>query len=224
MNTKLIIANWKSHKTAASAREFLEEFEMLIQNISLEGKEILLCPSFSLLATCAEVIKNKNLPIKIGAQDISAFGKGAYTGEVNGEQIKEFAEYVIIGHSERKRYLNESEELLRQKIDQAKKNNLIPILCIQDENDFLEADIPYIAYEPPTAISTFGTGKAEEVENVEEVFATLSQKSSAKLLYGGSVDSSNIASYCVLESLYGFLVGGKSLEARSFSELLKNAV
>jgi len=220
MDTKIIVANWKSNKTAAEAVDFFTYFSEGLHNISTEHTEIVICPSFSLLPSCAEYIAKHNLPLYLGAQNISEFGKGAYTGEVAGFQIKEYAEYVIIGHSERRRYLNETKERIENKLREAKQAGLTPILCIQDENDFIQKDVAIIAYEPPSAISTFGVGKPDNPENVARVISMLRQKTTARLLYGGSVDNQNVNSYTNIEHLAGFLVGGASLDPHSFLKLL----
>lgn len=217
---KLIIANWKSNKTALEAVYWLEELNKNRGKINFETKEVVVAAPYTALSSCAAYIKDNNIPIKLAAQNISEFGIGAYTGEINGVQIREFADYVLIGHSERKRYLHETDEQVEKKITQAKEAGLSVILCVQDDNSFIDSRAEYIAYEPPNAISTFGVGKAEDPQNVENVFATLCEKTNARLLYGGSVDSKNIDKYFVISGISGFLVGGASLKAESFLQLL----
>lgn len=219
MDKKIVLANWKSHKTVQETIAFLKALHDNLSTIDLSNKFILICPTYISLASAAAYIQQNNLPLSLCAQDISAFGEGAYTGEVAGRFIKEFATHVLIGHSERLKYNHETVDDIQGKIVQAKEANLTPILCIQNENSFI-GDVPIIAYEPPTAISTFGVGKAETSSDVESVFTTLKQKTQASLLYGGSVDADNVSSYMSSPVINGLLVGGASLDPQTFIALL----
>lgn len=222
MDKKLIIANWKSHKTIGETKSFLEEFKDRIADIDLSDKEIILAPSFTSLSFCFDFIKSNSLPVKLCAQNVSSFPEGAYTGEINARQIKEFADYVIIGHSERKRYLNENENDVESKTKEAKDAGLTVIQCIQDENSEIHKNADVIAYEPPSAISTFDVGIAETPEQITKVFNDIKDRlGEKKLIYGGSVAENNIASYGAIEFCGGFLIGGASLLAESFINLLK---
>lgn len=221
MDKKLFIANWKSHKTAGEALKFLEYVRDNITQINLSDKEIIIAPSFTLLPSCREFINSNSLPVKLSAQNVSSFQEGAYTGEVNAKQIREFADYVIVGHSERRKYMHENESDIDNKVRESKEAGIIVVQCIQDENSQLHKDTDIIAFEPPNAISTFGVGEAEDPKDMERVFASVAdQLRGRKILYGGSVDSANIASYAQINSCGGFLVGGASLEPESFISLL----
>lgn len=216
----LVVANWKSNKTVSESLDWLKIFSKEKEKINLQNIEVVICPSFTALFACSRFIDENRLSIKLGGQNISEFGDGAYTGEVSARQLKESADYVIIGHSERKKYVFESRHSMEKKAEQAKSFGIFSILCVDDENDFVMPDPSYIAYEPPTAISTFGVGKADDPLHVAQVFLKLRKKSGAKLLYGGSIDENNINSYLVIENLSGFLVGGASLDPVKFLNLL----
>lgn len=222
MNKKIFIANWKSHKTASQSVEFISLLSPFLEKIDLLQKEIIICPPFTALPACALYIAEHNLPIKLGAQNVSRFPEGAYTGEIAASQIKEFAQYVLIGHSERRKYQLEAQNDFADKIQQARSHGLGVIFCMQNEDDYLSDDIDYVTYEPPSAISTFGVGKAENAVHVAEILARLRKRTAAPLLYGGSVKEDNIQSYFSAENLSGFLIGSASLEADSFARLLSS--
>lgn len=214
MKKLFIIANWKSNKTELEAKEWLTE----ISNI--ENKEIIICPSFTLLPIVRSSIIDYKLPFKVGAQDISSFDEGSSTGEVNGRQIKEFADYVIVGHSER-RGLGETDEKLKKKALIAKKYNLIPIFCIQNENTSIPDGVEIVAYEPIFAI---GTGNADTPENADSIAKMVKEKKRIKyVLYGGSVTSGNVESFTQMPNIDGVLVGTASLDPSEFAEMIKNA-
>lgn len=224
MKKTLIAANWKSNKTKNEARNWI--FEVSRQEFP-ENLEIVILPPFTLLDFLDSFIKANNLKLKLGAQDISLFGPGAYTGEVNASQVKEFASYVLIGHSERRKNFSESDEQINQKIQQAESLDLTPILCISDIlqiKDINSKKEMIIAYEPPGAISTSGPGaEAEDPDSVLEFVRKIKEKNPAKVIYGGSVDSDNVKNYTGLDNIEGVLVGGKSLDAESFINLVNNA-
>lgn len=224
MKKTLIAANWKSNKTKKEARNWI--FEVSRQEFP-ENLEIIILPPFTLLDYLDSFIKANNLKLKLGAQDISPFGLGAYTGEVNASQVKEFASYVLIGHSERRKNFSESDEQINQKIQRAESLDLTPILCISDIlqiKDINSKKEMIIAYEPPGAISTSGPeAKAEDPDSVLEFVRKIKEKNPARVIYGGSVDSNNVKNYTELDNIEGVLVGGKSLDAESFINLVNNA-
>ena len=223
MKKLFIIANWKSNKTIQEAEKWLHDFAEILKsdNPNIENKEIIVCSSFTLFEHVNYCSANLKLPIKFGAQNISPFDKGAYTGEVFGAQIKEFAQYVIIGHSERRQNFFENNEMLFKKVLMAKKYNLIPIFCIQNEETSVPEGIDIIAYEPPTAI---GTGNPDTPENAQRVARLVSERTKAQhVLYGGSVTSSNVRTFTDTPNINGLLVGGASLDPLEFLEIIKNA-
>lgn len=219
-NNLLIVANWKSNKTTNEAGEWVKQ--LTIDNLQLTNKEVVVCPPFTLLPALKSYIINHKSPIKLGAQNISPFGKGAFTGEVNEEQIKEFAEYVIIGHSERRKNFNEEDNLLNKKVHMAISQNITPIFCIWDATMNVPSGVTVVAYEPLFAI---GSGNADTPENAQEVAKKIKDKNKnvEHVLYGGSVTPDNVSSFTQIENIDGVLVGGKSLDASEFLKIIQNA-
>lgn len=221
MKKVFIVANLKSYKNENEAKNWLEEFKN-ISSIAedLRVKEIIICPSFTLLSMFNLFVSSSKLPVKIGAQNVSQFDEGAYTGEINAKQIKDFAEYVIIGHSERRTNFNESDDVLFKKVNLAINYQLSPIFCIQSKDNIIPKEINMVAYEPVFAI---GTGIPDTPENADSVASFLRSKKNYLVLYGGSVTAENVRSFTSKENLNGVLVGGASLEAKEFIEIIKNA-
>ncbi|MDO8620947.1 MAG: triose-phosphate isomerase [Candidatus Levybacteria bacterium] len=220
MKKLFIVANWKSNKATFEAKNWLDEFK--INDLEIENKEIVICPSFNLLSLVSSEIRNQKLEVKIGAQDISPFDEGAYTGEINGKQIEEFADYVIIGHSERRQYCKEDNETLNRKVVMAIKYNLLPIFCVQNQNTPVPPNVKIVAYEPVSAI---GTGNPDTPDNAEQVARTIRaiNKEIISVLYGGSVTSENINSFTKMPNIDGVLVGTSSLDSMEFLKIINNA-
>lgn len=220
MDKKLIVANWKSHKNEAESIAFLKELSLVLGQVS-QKYEIVVLPQYTALAGVKKYIQENDLSVSVGVQTVSSFGDGAYTGEVSARHASEFAKYALLNHSERRKYNRETDEDLNRKIEQCKTSGIIPMVCIQDETSFVPDGSGFIVYEPPSAISTFGIGKPETAQNIERVLGALKGRTSARVLYGGSVTSNNISRYLLIESLSGFLLGAASLEVSSFAKLLK---
>lgn len=222
MDKKRIIANWKSHKTAEETILFLESLKEAWPILNTEGKEVILLVPYTSLSAAGVYIISENLPVLLGSQDISAHDEGAFTGEVNGKQIAEFASFTLINHSERKRYNHEADQEARAKVLQAKKSNLTPLFCIQDEESSVPDGVIDIVYEPPSAISTFQeNARAEEASSVEKVFSVLKEKhASSRLYYGGSVSEKNISELANIPDVSGFLIGAASLDVEQFALIL----
>ena len=152
---------------------------------------------------------------------MSPFDQGAYTGEINAKQIKELADYVIIGHSERRKNFLESDEILERKVDLAKTNSLISIFCVQGKNTVIPKNADIILYEPIDAI---GTGIPDDPKNANEVAEFIKNNNSVKVvLYGGSINSENVLSFTSMPYIDGIGVGTASLDASSFLEVINNA-
>lgn len=189
--------------------------------LSQAEKPVVLCPPFTLLLSLHKEIATQALPLQLGAQDISPFDKGAYTGAINGEQIQEFATYVLVGHSERRQYFKEDDAVLAQKVAMAKKYNLSPIFCVQGVDTAIPDGVEIVAYEPVWAI---GTGKAESPEQADTVAQNIKAKNGVKtVLYGGSVTAENVGSFTHSEEIDGVLVGMASLSPQQFSQIIHNA-
>ena len=218
MDTKYFVANWKSNKKKSEALEFLSQFKEIVSSVDLANKIIIIAPPFTLLDVCKDFVDKNSLPVKLAAQNVSPFPQGAYTGEVNATQLKEFVEYVIVGHSERLKYMHETDYDLENKIREAQQEGLKVIQCIQGDDSVVHKGAELIAYEPPSAI---GSGNPDDPTHVQEVFKKVTDENSGvAMLYGGSVKPENIGQFMSVEIMSGFLVGGASLEAHSFLSLL----
>lgn len=212
MKHLVIVANWKSNKTIAEADSWLESFKS-----QAPDHTIILCAPFTLL----HFLHERNRALVLGAQDVSPFGQGAYTGEINAQQLKELVDWVIIGHSERRENFGETDDLLKQKVLQAKNAGLNVIFCVSDERAIVPNDIDVVAYEPVGAI---GSGQSEDPRASNEIIARLKEKTKVPIgLYGGSVTPENVSLFIQPPSIDGVLVGGASLDAEKFQQLIENA-
>jgi len=224
MKNKLLVANWKSNKTKNEAKTWLEEVS--VQNFG-DSLEMVILPPFTLLDCVNQYIKMNSLPFKIGAQDISPFDSGPYTGEVSAKQAKEFADYVLIGHSERRTNFGDSDEMVRKKVNLAIAEGITPIVCFSNASqlDGLESKKEIVfAYEPKGAISTSGpNAQPENPSLVSEFVQKIKEKILSEVIYGGSVNSNNVKEYLDLENISGALIGGQSLDPVNFINIIKNA-
>lgn len=215
-----IVSNLKSYKTEEEAKSWLQEV-LEIKNLALTNKRIIVCPPFTLLSFFNSYIKQNGLKIELGAQNVSQFDQGAYTGEENAKQIKEFADYVLIGHSERRTNFNETEDILAKKVEMSITYGLTPIYLIQSQDNLIPNGVEIVAYEPIFAI---GSGNPDTPESANLVAAYLKKKSPKyNILYGGSVTSKNVHDFIQMENISGVLIGGASLNSREFIQIIKNA-
>lgn len=205
--------------TKQEAKRWLEDFSLL--SIPENMKIVLFAPH-TLLDIISGYIRVNDLQISLGAQNLSPFDSGPHTGEISANQIKEFADYVLIGHSERRSELFESENLINDKIQKAKEAGMSAVICVSDIRQVKELpDSNFIiAYEPLNAI---GTGNAEDPEKVSDIILQINKIKNADVLYGGSVNSKNVKKYTDLENVSGVLIGSASLDAKSFGEII-NAI
>ena len=247
MRLPMIAGNWKMNTTVSEATELVKAMRAELDKIDNIDKVI--CPPFVSLAPVRELIEGSS--IKLGAQNIFFAEKGAYTGEISPLMLADLCEFVIIGHSERRQYFNETGEIVNKKVVAALKAGLKPILCIGERLEENEAGrteevvteqlrsslagIGYlngliIAYEPVWAI---GTGRAATGEQANETIGLI-RRNIAKLcsekvaqdmriLYGGSVTDANTAEFMRQPEIDGALVGGASLKANQFLSIVKQA-
>jgi len=245
MRVPMIAGNWKMNTTVSEAIELVSEMRRKLDEI--DDVEKVICPPFISLAVVKELIRGSS--IRLGAQNLYFEEKGAYTGEISPLMLADLCEFVIIGHSERRQYFNETGEIVNKKLRAALKIGLKPILCIGEkleENEAgrteevvteqLESALAgigslgglIIAYEPVWAI---GTGKAATGRQVNETIglirhnvAQLYDKEVAqqmRILYGGSVTADNIAEFVQQSEIDGALVGGASLKASEFLSIVR---
>ena len=249
---KLIIAgNWKMNKTVA---ESLDLANGLVRELKeVKEVDIAICPPFTALSEVSKAVIDSN--IRLGAQNMSQNGYGAHTGEIAAGMLKEFStKYVILGHSERREYQRESDELIAGKAKAAHEAGLKPIVCVGEQLEERESGNTenivgtqvrgslagltmeemlgtVIAYEPVWAIGTGKTATAEQAQEVHafirNLLADLFDADTAKAVriqYGGSVKPDNARELMSQPDVDGALVGGASLDVRVFSELIKNSI
>ena len=245
MRKPIIAGNWKMLKTIAEALEFVNEVKDRVNNDKVEA---VICAPFTLLKDLKQATKGTN--IKIGAQNMHFEEKGAFTGEISPLMLKELdMDYVVIGHSERRQYFNETDETVNKKVLKALEVGIDPILCVGETLEEREAgntkdvckvqvekalenvskeDLAkvVIAYEPVWAIGTGKTATSEDANDViayiREVVANLYGElaNEVRIQYGGSVKPSNVAEIMNQSDIDGALVGGASLEANDYVELV----
>ena len=245
MRVPVIAGNWKMNTTVSEAIELVREMRNGLDGVA--GVEKIICPPFISLSAIKDLIKGTS--IRLGAQNLYFEEKGAYTGEVSPLMLAELCQYVIIGHSERRQYFNETDEIVNKKVKAAIEVGLKPILCVGErlaENEAGRteqvvggqvrsslAGIEYsagliLAYEPVWAI---GTGRAatgsqanETIGYIRSIAGQLYGPGVARelrILYGGSVTADNITEFAQQGEIDGALVGGASLKADQFLSIVK---
>lgn len=220
---KLLIANWKASINKSETSEWLTTFLNYVDTNNLDAKlaekdtTIVICPPFPLISTVSEQLEIYQ-HIKTGSQTISTVGQGAFTGEVTAELLKHYVQFAIIGHSERRKQFNETEEKIAEQIENCTSNGISSILCVRNEQDKIYPGVTAVAYEPVDAI---GSGHNAPIEDVIAMKQKLTLPENTSFIYGGSVDEQNIASYLQSGEIDGFLVGTASLHADSFIKLVE---
>jgi triosephosphate isomerase (TIM) len=249
---KLIIAgNWKMNKTVAEALDLVRSLKIELTNI--KEVDMVICPPFTTLSEVSKAVLDSN--IRLGAQNMSEHNVGAHTGEIAAVMLKEFSvRYVILGHSERRQYQKETDELIAKKALAVHGASLKPIVCVGETlaereggqtEKVLDRQVrgslagfskeqmteTVVAYEPVWAI---GTGKTATTAQAQEAHAfirnllgqlfdeTIARR--VRIQYGGSVKPSNARELMSQPDVDGALVGGASLEARSFADIIKNSI
>jgi triosephosphate isomerase (TIM) len=250
--TPLIAGNWKMNLDHQQAIAFIQKLDWALRDAKhVTGSvEVAIFPPFTDLRTAQTLIDADKIHFALGAQDLSTHDSGAYTGEVSGAFLAKLdCRYVIIGHSERRQYHAETDEVVSAKVQAALRHGLVPVICVGETSDDLEkfgasavpvgqlqvalegvpadADI-VVAYEPVWAI---GSGQAATPEQAQDVCAKLREvvadalgadaASRTRVLYGGSVKSANIASFMREPDVDGALVGGASLVVDEFAAIVR---
>ncbi len=253
MPRKLIIAaNWKMNKGPAETEAFLEEFLAAAADLT-DQADLVIAPNLLSIPTASELINDINPSVGLAAQNVSEHDNGAFTGETSTDMLNElFVNYVIIGHSERRSIYGETNAQINAKLKKALTADITPIFCIGEtlaerEGGQLEtilssqikeglagiSDISniVIAYEPVWAIGTGVTATAQQAQDthkycrsvIEELYGAAAADA-VRIQYGGSVKGANSAELLGQPDIDGALVGGASLEASAFLELIRNAL
>ncbi|GAA4918595.1 triose-phosphate isomerase [Mucilaginibacter defluvii] len=251
MRKKIVAGNWKMNLDYNEGLSLFSEVINIIKDEITGTQEAVVCSPFIHLHSLVQLAKGYN-KVSVGAQNAHQAESGAYTGEISAKQIKSVgAEYVILGHSERRQYFGETNELLAKKTDTALANGLKPIFCIGETLQEREAETHFeiiksqlvegifhldeasfgklvIAYEPVWAI---GTGVTATSEQAQEIHAFIRQEIAAKysqavadattILYGGSCNPKNAAELFAQADIDGGLIGGASLKSRDFADIVK---
>lgn len=251
MRKPIVAGNWKMNKTVAEATDLVDGIKRELAEF--RDVDIVVCPPFTALHAVSEQVTGTY--VDLGAQNMHWEKSGAFTGEVSAEMLREvYCHYVILGHSERRQYFGETDEIVNKKLHAAIAASLQPIVCVGETLEQREAgdmekvietqvrgslagldakawDSVVVAYEPVWAI---GTGKTASPEQAQEVHALIRKllvdiageeiAAKVRIQYGGSVKPSNAAELFAKEDIDGGLIGGAALEARSFVEIVKAAV
>jgi len=245
--TPIVAANWKMHTTLRTAAELCQALRESID--AVKGVEKVICPPFVFLALAQQTLAGSS--IKVGAQNVFWEEKGAFTGEISPPMLVDFCEYVIIGHSERRKYFGETDETVNRRLKAAFAQDLHPIFCVGETADERQAGRTQevllrqvrgglagieiapgfvVAYEPVWAI---GTGVPATGEMANETIGLIRHElaalygdglaQAARIQYGGSVDGANIAEFMAQPEIDGALVGGASLKADVFTTIVAEA-
>ena len=251
MRKPVVAGNWKMNKTVADAVALVQDLKLDLAEI--RGVDVIVCPPFTALKAVVDAVSGSR--IYVGAQNMHWEKSGAFTGEISAEMLREiYVHYVILGHSERRQFFGETDEVVNKKTKAAHAANLKPIVCVGESLkereagkmfDVIEAQVrgslngltkpelmnTIIAYEPVWAI---GTGKTATSEQAQEVHAHIRKllaaigddtvASSVRIQYGGSVKASNAKELFSQPDIDGGLIGGASLEQRSFMDIVKAAL
>jgi len=251
MRKPVIAGNWKMNKTIKEAIELVNSLKRGL--VDIQEAEIIICPVYTALSDISDLLIDSN--ISLGAQNVYWQSHGAFTGEVSSSMLKDAGcKYVIIGHSERRKYFNESDQTVNKRIKAAQGSGLIPIFCVGETLEEretgktidvvkrqlvgglegLEKEALFnliIAYEPVWAI---GTGKTATSQQAQEVHGFIRSwlvencseglAAGLRILYGGSVKPGNIKELMQQDDIDGALVGGASLDSSSFVEIVKDSL
>jgi triosephosphate isomerase len=250
MRKLVIAANWKMYKTPAESTAFLTSFFPLVKNNT--GAEIVLCPAMTSLPALVDAARGKS--VFVGAQNMHWHNEGAYTGETSPVMLTAIgATHVIIGHSERRQYFNETDTTVNLKLKAALAHSLTPIVCVGEHLNEREQNLTaevlnlqisvalegidaaalaplIVAYEPVWAIGTGRTATPEIAEDAHKIIRSKIASivgsdvaNATRILYGGSVKPENALSLCCIGDIDGALVGGASLAPDSFAHIIANA-
>ncbi len=248
----LMAGNWKMHENHFEAIALVQKLAFTLTGKDFDSVEVAVLPPFTALRSVQTLIDGDKLRLSYGAQDLSEHDSGAYTGDISGPMLAKLGcDYVLVGHSERREYHHETDELINAKVQAALRSELTPILCVGEKLEVRQAGrqvehiltqldaalkgIPadavagmVIAYEPCWAI---GTGEVATPQDAQEAASAIRSRISAlhdagtagsvRILYGGSAKPGNIAPIMAQPDVDGALVGGASLDAGQFAQICR---
>ncbi|HEX5189820.1 MAG TPA: triose-phosphate isomerase [Streptosporangiaceae bacterium] len=248
----LVAGNWKMHKNHLEALALAQQLAFRLNDKDFAAADIAVLPPFTALRSVQTLVQGDKLKLQYGAQDVSPHADGAYTGDVSGRMLAKLGcRYVLAGHSERRQYHHESDDLVNAKVRAVLANEMTPILCVGESLAIREAGehVPHctsqidsglagltgervagmvIAYEPVWAI---GTGQVATPDDAQEVCGAVRKRVSAlhgpevaarvRILYGGSVNPDNMPAIMAQQDIDGALVGGASLDYEGFVRICR---
>lgn len=232
----IVIANWKMHTGLADADILATMVKNGLEHES--GVDVVLCPPFIWLHQVAQVLEYSAAHINMGAQDCFYEPDGAYTGEVSASMLKDLCKYVIVGHSERRKYFGETDEIISAKVAAVLSSGMTPILCI-GETEKSEGSVKQVlnqlkgslaginkedysrmivAYEPVWSISSNTSGEVATGEYANKICSAIKDEvgNDCRVIYGGSANEKNAGEFLLEPSISGLLVGAASLKAKDF--------
>lgn len=225
-NRRYVIGNWKSYKRFEDVQRWLDDFAELYT--PRQGLQVVIAPTFLCLDNAARYLESLKLEnVSLAAQDVSPFPKGSYTGAIAADLLKGMAEYVIVGHSERRRYFHETSQDVGNKVLETVDAGLVPIVCVDQPyamsqltalND-IDTDSVIIAYGPVEALNFRIPQSPEKIAEAAEFISQVHPK--WPIVYGGALHADNAAQYADIDDIAGLFIGTASLEAKSFHAFVK---
>lgn len=220
---KYIFANLKENLSYAEAKNLVLGLCKSLKPGSLKDRTVVILPPVVYLIPLSRVLAGSK--IQLGAQDVSRFPGGAYTGEIAAKMVKPYGEFCLIGHSERRANFGETTETVNQKLSVCLEEGLIPIICVSSQEQLEDLVIPradadiFVVYEPTEFIG------GEETQTINEIYRfaqVVRRKIKAKFIYGGSVNEKNAQELLRQDWLDGLLIGHTSLEPKKFGSIISN--
>jgi len=225
---KYVIANWKCHKTGDDAKQWFDHFAKIY--VPQQDVEVIVAPSYLSLENLAAHIRDLNLEnVHLAAQDVSPFPRGGYTGAIAADMVKNLVEYIIIGHSERRRYFHETRQDVINKVTEVADAGLIPIVCVEYSSAHsllsplhdIELKELIIAYGPVDSLTFRIPESPQKVAEISRYFKEM--HGDWPVVYGGALVPDNVKEYLSLSSLSGVFVGASSLDAVEFAGIIRTA-
>lgn len=215
---KWIIANFKSNKTVQQALEWIDYVGPSLEK--RENVKVVVCPTVLDVEEVKKAVLVGNYPLIVGCQDLSQFDVGSFTGEEPARLLKEVIDFTILGHSERRENFGETDQMIVNKVKEAKENSITALVCVQGMDTPIPPGTDLVAYEPIFAI---GTGQADTPQNANQVADKIKSQHDQTLpvLYGGSVTAHNAKAFLVQANLSGLLIGKASLDPDEFLNIVR---